>query len=404
MPRRVGRRQVLCGLGASVALSALSSGTGRAQTGPSVGPTALGEEPHSAAPVPEAGAAEAAEISHPAGAPNRMAASAAAPTNVWAATTEGIPELLGELPPRVYVPHEMGGDVAVIDPTTMRVVDRFWVGRTPHHVAPAHNLYHLYVNVMDSNLLTQIDPWSGRPIGNIPVPVPYNLYFSPDGSKAIVAAERFNRLDFFDPVTWQPLARLRIPGSGVDHLDFSADGSYLMVGCEFGGQLVKVDVNQPAVLGVVQVGGLPVDVKLSPDGSVFYVANQGRHGVSIVDPEAMREVGFLPTGRGAHGMAISRDTRSLYVGNRLAGTISVIDFEARQIAATWPIGGSPDMLQVSPDGSQLWASGRNHGSVYVVDTESGKLAHSVRTGAAPHGLTYFPQPGRFSIGHNGVYR
>ena len=62
------------------------------------------------------------------------------------------------------------------------------------------------------------------------------------------------------------------------------------------------------------------------------------------------------------------------------------------------------MLQVSPDGTELWASGRSHGVVYVVDTTSGELVDRIRTGAAPHGLTYFPQPGRFSIGHNGVYR
>src|SRR3712207_3466742 len=115
--------------------------------------------------------------------------------------------------------------------------------------------------------------------------------------------------------------------------------SYLLVGCEFDGQLVFVDLESIAVAGVLRVGGLPVDVKLAPDGSVFYVANQGRHGVSIVDPVRMQEVGFLPTGRGAHGLAISRDTQALYVANRLAGTISVIDFAARAIAATWLVGG-----------------------------------------------------------------
>jgi DNA-binding beta-propeller fold protein YncE len=62
------------------------------------------------------------------------------------------------------------------------------------------------------------------------------------------------------------------------------------------------------------------------------------------------------------------------------------------------------MLQVSPDGSELWASGRSNGAVYVIDTQAGALLERIRTGAAPHGLTYFPQPGRFSIGHNGVYR
>ncbi|MDQ3811923.1 MAG: YncE family protein [Chloroflexota bacterium] len=328
----------------------------------------------------------------------------AGPTNVWAATMGPLAEGALDLPPRVYVPHEIGGDIAVIDPLSRTIVDRFFVGRTPHHVTPAYDLTSLYVSVMGTGRLVQIDPWAGRPARSLVVAAPYNLYFTLDGSMAIVAAEPYNRLDFYDAGSWQPIARLPIPASGVDHLDLSADGKYLMVSGEFGGQLIKVDLERIAVAGVLRLGGLPIDVKLAPEGDLFYVANQGRHGVSIVEPESLTEIGFLPTGRGAHGMAISRDTRYLYVSNRLAGTISVVEFTSRSILATWPIGGSPDMLQVSPDGTELWASGRAHGAVYVVDTRTGQLLDRIRTGAAPHGLTYFPQPGRFSIGHNGVYR
>ena len=324
--------------------------------------------------------------------------------NVWAATTGGMQPSVANLPPRVYVPHELGASVAVIDPLTFQVVDRYGVGRTPHHVGPSPDLTRLYVNNMDSSALTEIDPQTGKPTRSIPAAVPYNLYFTTDGSKAIVAAEPINALDFYDPQSWRQLGRVRLACSGVDHLDLSADGRYLLVSCEFDGQVVKVDTVAMRALGAVRVGGQPIDIKLSPDGAVFYVANQARHGVSIVDPIAMREVGFLPTGQGAHGLAISRDTNHLYVSNRLAGTISVVEFASRTIVATWSIGGSPDMLQVSPDGAQLWASGRFHGAVYVVDTRSGALIRSIPTGPAPHGITYFPQPGRYSIGHNGVYR
>jgi DNA-binding beta-propeller fold protein YncE len=324
--------------------------------------------------------------------------------NVWAATMGPVLEGAADLPPRVYVPHENGGDIAVIDPLTRSIVDRFAIGRTPHHVTPAYDLSSLYVSVMGASRLIQIDPHAGRPVRSLPVIAPYNLYFTLDGGMAIVAAEPANRLDFYDTGSWRNIARLPIPASGVDHLDISADGTFLMVTGEFGGQLVKVDLERLRVAGVLRVGGLPIDVKLAPAGDVFYVANQGRHGVSVVDPYAMAEVDFLRTGLGAHGMAISRDTRCLYVSNRLAGTISVIDFESRAIVDTWAIGGSPDMLQVSPDGAELWASGRSHGVVYVVDTSSGILLERIRTGAAPHGLTYFPQPGRFCLGHNGVYR
>jgi DNA-binding beta-propeller fold protein YncE len=392
MSHQITRRQFARGLGASLALAAVSRPVLGAQ-----------QEQPATLSADDSIATTIVDDSVPT---SILANPSSAPLNVYAGTTSEklINPALAGLPPRVYVPHELGGDVAVIDPASMQVIDRFFVGRTPHHVGPAPDMSSLMVNVMDSNRLAVIDIHSGRVAQSIPAAVPYNLYFSPDGTKAIVAAEYFNRLDFYDVVTWEPLRRLQIPGRGVDHLDFSADGSFLMVSCEFGGELVKVDVHNMQVAGVVRVGGLPVDVKLSPLGDVFYVCNQGRHGVSVVDPEAMREVSFLPTGAGAHGMAISRDARAIYVSNRLAGTISVIDVEAAGIARSWRIGGSPDMVQVSPDGQQVWVSARYHGWVDVVDSNNGALLHRIRTGAGPHGLTYFPQPGSISLGHNGVYR
>jgi YVTN family beta-propeller protein len=134
------------------------------------------------------------------------------------------------------------------------------------------------------------------------------------------------------------------------------------------------------------------------------VANQDRGGVSVIDPRRMREIAFIRTGAGAHGMAVARDGRSVYVSNRLAGTISVLRFATRSVTRTFHVGGSPDMLQVSPNGKLLWVSNRYDGTVSVVSTRTGQILHTVRVGSSPHGLTFFPQPGRFSIGHNGVYR
>lgn len=325
--------------------------------------------------------------------------------NVYAATRTGMlsPAVAG-MPERVYVPNSASGTVDVIDPATFAVVAHYQVGNVPHHVAPAWDLQHLYVDTEGWSALTVIDPMTSQVTSRIPVADPYNLYFTPDGTRAIVVAERLHRLDFRDPHSWQLLKSVFIPWFGVDHLDFTADGRYLLASTEYSGVLVKVDIETMQIAGTLRVGGLPIDVRLAPDGSVFYVANQGRSGVSIVDPVTMTEVGFIHTGRGAHGLQISRDTRFLYVSNRYEGSISLIDLATRQLAVTWHIGGSPDMLQVSPDGSQLWASGRFDGSVYVVNTANGQLLHRIRVGGQPHGLCYFPNAGRFSLGHNGVYR
>ncbi len=251
-----------------------------------------------------------------------------------------------------------------------------------------------------------IDPKTGKPTRTISIPFPYNLYFTPDGTKAIDVVERLQRIEFRDPHTWKLIKSVAIPWPGADHMDFSADGSYLMISTEYSGIVAKVDTIQMKLVGWVNVGGLPIDVKVSPDGSVFYVTNQGSDGVSIIDPIKMKVIQFIHTGRGAHGLQVSRDARYLYVSNRLEGSISVIDFSTRRVVARWviPGGGSPDMLQLNPAGTQLWASGRYNATVYVFSTVTGQLIARIPVGSQDHGLTYFPNVGLHSIGHNGVYR
>jgi YVTN family beta-propeller protein len=328
-----------------------------------------------------------------------------APRNVYAAIASGdvAPATRG-IPTRVYVPDNDSNDVRVIDPKTFKVVRTFAVGQEPQHITPSWNLRHLYVGNVYSNSLTEIDPKTGRPGRTISVPDPYNLYFTPDGRHAIDVAEGHDTLFFYDPTTWKLQGSLAIPYRGPDHMDFSANGRYFLISTEYAGVVVKVQVSPRKILGTVSLGGSTVDVKVSPDGSVFYVANQIRGGVSVIDPVHMKEIGFIRTGAGAHGLAMARDARHLYVANRLAGTISVIDTSTRKVVKTWDVGGSPDMLQVSADGTQLWTTNRFDASVSVIDTETGRVLHTIAVGGHPHGLTLFPQPGRYSIGHNGVYR
>jgi YVTN family beta-propeller protein len=333
----------------------------------------------------------------------------ATPVNVYANIMSGVvPCPLCKLPPRVYVPNSKAGTVDVINPLTFKVIDHYAVGSIPHHIAPAWDMSALYVDNEGSSNLAVISTKTGRPTGQtISMPFPYNIYFTPDGTKAIDVVERQSRIEFRDPRHgWKLLGSVGIPWLGADHLDFSADGSYLMISTEYSGVVAKVDCIHMRLVGSVHVGGLPIDVKLSPDGKVFYVSNQGRMGVSVIDPLALKEIRFIPTGRGAHGFQISRDTKSLYVSNRLEGSFSVIDFTTRKVVAKWyiPGGGSPDMLQLNPAGTQLWASGRYNATVYVMSTVSGKLIARIPVGAEDHGLTYFPNVGLHSLGHNGVYR
>jgi YVTN family beta-propeller protein len=399
------------------------------------------------------------------------------PANVYSETGAGhfSPAVEGALS-RVYVPNVRSNEVYVIDPAKMAVVERFRVGTMPQHIVPSWDLQTLWVNDngrrRGEGSLVPIDPKTAMPGPAIHVDDPYNLYFTPDGRSAIVVAERLRRLDFRDPHTLAVQQSVPVPDcSGVNHADFAMDGSYAIFTCEFSrGGLIKLDLRSRQVIARLNLSrqisvenlpppsappppqeglegsstdpggnsdprasdageiadpaaafcgsgwGMPQDIRISPDGKLFYVADMLADGVFLVDGDNFRQVGFIPTGIGTHGLYPSRDGTKLYVANRGShdnirpkphgpGSVSVIDFATNEIVANWPIpgGGSPDMGNLSADGKTLWLSGRYDNVVYAIDTDTGSVT-TIPVGHEPHGLTVWPQPGRYSLGHTGNMR
>jgi DNA-binding beta-propeller fold protein YncE len=331
------------------------------------------------------------------------------PRNVYAADAPGdLAVAARHARPLIYVPNSVSDTVDEIDPHSYRIVRHFAVGALPQHVIPSYDLRTLWVANDQGNSLTPIDPATGVPGRPIRVDDPYNMYYTPDGRYAIVVAERLRRLDFRDARTMALHHSLSVPQcAGVNHADYTADGLYMLVSCEFGSSMIVVDVLHERVVKTVPLksGASPQDVKLSPDGRVFYVADLDYGGVWEISPRTFKVIGFVKTGAGAHGLYPSRDDQFLYVSDRAAGAVSVLSFATREVVKTWPIpGGSPDMGNVSADGRVLWLSGRYDAQVYAIDTRTGKLLARISVDQGPHGLCVWPQPGRYSLGHTGIMR
>ena len=374
--------------------------------------------------------------------------------NVYSESAAGkiSPAVAGDLA-RVYVPNLRSNNVYVIDPASLKVIDTFKVGIGPQHIVPAWDLRTLWVTNnaegRTDGSLTPLDPRTGKPGKPIPVDDPYNMYATPDGQSAIVVAEARKRLDFRDPRTMALQYAIDTPGCpGINHADFSIDGRFAIFTCEFSGALVKIDLASRKVLGYLQLKmpatrykevpnaprtaagkvwepgeseictakkGMPQDIRISPDGKRFYIADMHADGVHIVDGDSFTQVGFIATGIGAHGLYPSRDGKKLYVANRGShkihgsrlgnGGVVVIDFATEKIVARWPVpgGGSPDMGNVSADGKHLWLAARYDDVVYRFDTGTGEVVQ-IKVGSEPHGLTVWPQPGRYSLGHTGNMR
>ncbi len=344
--------------------------------------------------------------------------------NIYARTgADAISPVAATARPLVYVPNSRSASLTIIDPRTYRVVGTFPVGKVPQHVVPAYDLSRLWILNNSSGSITPIDPRTGALGKAVEVDDPYNMYFTPDGSYAVVIAERRQRLDFRDSHSMKLEHSERVQCRGLDHIEFTVDGRYLIATCEFSGHLVKVDLDSGKAVGYLSLASngssgpsMPQDVRSSPDGKVFYVADMKKDGVHLVDPVSFRTIGFIHTGVGTHGITVGRGGRYFYISNRGwhttagrphgPGSVRVLDPSTNKIVATWPVpgGGSPDMGNVTADGKELWLSGRYDSEVYVFDTDTGKLTHRIPVGREPHGLCVWPQPGQVSLGHTGNMR
>jgi len=332
------------------------------------------------------------------------------PADVYAADRPGrLSPVVRDFPSRVYVPNTVSNTVSVIDPKTYKVIETIPVGVQPQHVVPSWDLKTLWVNNDRGNTLTPIDPRTGRAGKPVDVHDPYNLYFTPNGRYAIVMASLDRQLVFRDAHTMKTVKAVPVSCYGVNHADFSTDGRYFIVSCEFSGELLKVDTEKMKVIGQQKLpfhGSMPQDVKISPDGKRFYIADMMANGMWVLNGDTFAKPDFLPTGKGCHGLYISRDSREMYISNRGEGSISIFDFTKNRLTKKWqlPHGGSPDMGGVSADGKVLWLSGRYNSEVYAIDTRTGTQLARIKVGGGPHGLAVYPQPGRYSLGHTGIFR
>ena len=363
------------------------------------------------------------------------AAASHAPYDVYAHTKAGdLSPVAKQARPLVYVPNNLAGTMQVIDPRTYRVIHTYPVPASPEHVSPDHSLRTLYVSSDAGNGVTPINPRTGVPGQPISVPDVYNLYFSPDGKYGLVMASRLHTIEVRDAHTFAPVRSLPVPCVGINHADFTRNLTTMVASCEFSGQLIVTDADATRVKKVIDLnkihtpgatppsmaysmGGpksqlvsgasaMPQDVRLSPDGKHFLIADMLRNGVWVFNAKTLRFERFIHTGLGAHGIYPSRDSHRIFVTDRDEGAITVLNARTLKITATWhiPGGGSPDMGGVTDNGHQLWLSGRYNSVVYVFDTRTGKVLRRIPVDAGPHGLAVWPQPGRYSLGHTGNMR
>ena len=229
---------------------------------------------------------------------------------------------------------------------------------------------------------------------------------------------------------------------GPHGLTVSRDGRFWYLSLAHGqpfGRVVKYTTGTDQLVSTVELGLFPATMQESALTGLLYVANFDLHGnrepgsISIVDPEAMIEVGRTTTGIMPHGsrlsprgdrhysvammsgelfeldartFAISRQMsthdvsgsqptwvephpeRSLaYVANYGTHEITEIDLEAWQVARRIPAPGAPYNLAATPDGNHILATLKAAAATGIYDLRTGsEIARITNSRRIPHGV------------------
>ena len=124
-----------------------------------------------------------------------------------------------------------------------------------------------------------------------------------------------------------------VPCRGVDHMDFGANGRFLIASCEFAATLVKVDVStrRPARHAVARSGRDAAGRAVVSRREALL--RRGHDGKRRLRHRPLRLHAAWNSSRrekARTGSRISRDAKLMYVSNRGEGSVSVIDLATRK--------------------------------------------------------------------------
>jgi YVTN family beta-propeller protein len=261
------------------------------------------------------------------------------------------------------------GRVAIVDTTTGRpAAPPVPVGSGPSDAVASHDGTRVYVASTGAGTVSVISTLEHAVTG-APIAIghaPLQLAVSTDDSRLLVA-DRDRGVSVIDTRAGTVTHRIALPADSSD-VTLSPDGSraYACRGAQC--DLVVIDTaTGRTVGGPVRLGPDTESMVVSGDGRRLYAAllvtaASGNPGDKLlaVDTGTLKLTGGdapLPRAGPHFGMAVSPDGRRVYVGNLFDESVSVIDAQAmRQVGTPVPVGGAPLRVAVSPDGRRVYVT------------------------------------------------
>src|SRR5579863_933378 len=125
--------------------------------------------------------------------------------------------------------------------------------------------------------------------------------------------------------------------------------------------------------------------------------NSAGDDVSIIDPATNKVVGTIHGIEVNHGAAFAPDGSRYYISNEGESTLDVVDQKTLKVTKSIPLSGHPNNISMSKDGKRVYVSiARAPGAVDVIDTTTLQNVKSIPVNGAVHN-TYVTPDGKWVV-------
>lgn len=156
---------------------------------------------------------------------------------------------------------------------------------------------------------------------------------------------------------------------------------------------------------IVDVGGQPLDVAVSPDGRTAAVttASWDHPGLSFVDLRSGVVAERIDVGAAPFSVAFTGDGRQVLVtGGEQEGTVHVVDVRRRRVVAKAPVGIAPRGLALGAAGAPAWVALNGEDRVVGVDQRTGRVIKALPPSLrSPDRLALAADGRRLLVSHGG---
>lgn len=283
--------------------------------------------------------------------------------------------------------------LAIVDPTSFKVIARAPVGPDPHEVIASEDGKTAYVSIYGGgryHALSVIDLIAQKALPDIDTGAlngPHGLVFH--GGKLWFTAEGAKAIARYDPAT-QKVDWIMGTGQNRTHMLFvTKDEKEIYTTNVASATVTILDlVAMPPMGPPPRPNDKDPSSGSPPPGAMGPPPGGGPPRMDWTET-------VIPVGKGDEGFDVSPDGRELWTANAQDGTISIIDIASRKVVATLDANvRSANRLKFTPDGKLVFISMLGGGDLVIFDAASRKEFKRVKIGHGAAGILMDPDGSR----------